>query len=137
MSVETELRDLLSANGFTMKKTKMDAVWTMEHPGYKTVNFLKNGLISFNYLGRHMRDLARKRYGSLLGFTRDERERMYREQLATLPFFGRIEPTLKFTIRMKNEHSDYMRFSENVGMDVFRQVVKFIVSDAGGVYTDR
>jgi hypothetical protein len=134
MSVETALKELLLANGYNHKKTKIRSTWTLEHLQYMTVNFHDNGTISFNYLGKYMREAVKKNLGSILDLTPEEKKQLYTKELAKLSFFTAIAPSVKFSLRAKG--GDYMNFSEKVGMDVLREVVRYIVTDAGGKYVD-
>jgi hypothetical protein len=99
-----------------------------------TVNFHDNGTISFNYLGKYMREAVKKNLGSILDLTPEEKKQLYTKELAKLSFFTAIAPSVKFSLRAKG--GDYMNFSEKVGMDVLREVVRYIVTDAGGKYVD-
>jgi predicted RNA binding protein YcfA (HicA-like mRNA interferase family) len=135
MSVEKEFKDLLLANGYFHRKTKIGSAWTLEHKQYMIINFHNNGTISFNYLGKYMRDAVKKQRGTILDLRKQDKERLYTNELSKLPFFKAIEHSIKFSLRAKG--GDYMNFSEKVGMNVLREVVKYIVTDAGGKFVEK
>lgn len=135
MTIESELKELLYNNSFFVKKTKIGSVWTYEHKLYMTVNYHNSGTVSFNYLGKYMRDNVKKERGTILDLTPSDKKYLYRKELSRLPFYKDIEHNLKFSLRAKG--GDYVSISEKVRMNVFKEIVKFIITDSGGKFTDQ
>lgn len=134
MSTEITLENLLSANGFYKKKTKIGSAWTYEHAVYMTVNYHNNNTICFNYLGKHMRDKVKKDRSTILDLSPIEKESLYRKALSSLPFHKKIENYISFSLRAKG--GDYLIISHNVGINALKEIVKFIVTESGGNYTE-
>ena len=133
MSVEIELKKLLLDNGFVTKKTKKGSEWTLTHEKYLVVNYHTGSRdISFNYLGKYMRDDVIKTHGTIIGLQPEKKERLSRKALSNLHFYEKIKDHLKFSLRSKG--GDYVSISDAAGMEVFSEVVKFIISDSGGDY---
>ena len=85
MSVEIELKKLLLDNGFVTKKTKKGSEWTLTHEKYLVVNYHTSSRdISFNYLGKYMRDDVIKTHGTIIGLQPEKKERLYRKALSNL-----------------------------------------------------
>ncbi len=132
MSIGIQLRKVLEDNGYVSKKTKIGSVWTMEHRKYMTVNYHNNGTVSFNYLGKYMRDTVKKSHGTIIGIAPVEKEQLYRKALSRLSFYDTIKDHIHFSLRAGG--GDYVLFSGEVGLDVLAEVLHFIVSDCGGSY---
>jgi predicted RNA binding protein YcfA (HicA-like mRNA interferase family) len=129
MSIENELMILLIKNGFYKKKTKIGSAWTYDHNIYRTVNYHNNDTVSFNYLGKYMRDKVKEKRGTILDLTPAEKKNLYIRELSDLPFFKKIGNLITFSLRAKG--GDYLIISHKVGMDVFQEIVKYIVEDSG------
>lgn len=125
MTIEKELKNLLIDKGFELKKTKISSVWTLDHCTYKAVTFHNNGTVSFGYLGKYMRDTVTADLGTLLNLEASDKKDLYRKMLLKLPFYKNIEKNITFSLGGKGD--DSVHISENVGMDVFNEIVKFIV----------
>lgn len=135
MIIEDELKKLLEINGFEPKKTKGGSIWTYNHEKYMVVNFHLSRTVSFNYLGKYMRDEVKKMHGSLIGLSPAKKEELYRKALSKLDFYKNInnENYISFSLRAK-EGGDYVGILDKVGMEVFEQILNFILNDSKKKY---
>jgi predicted short-subunit dehydrogenase-like oxidoreductase (DUF2520 family) len=128
MTIEKELKNLLIDKGFELKKTKKSSLWTLDHRVHSVVNFYNNGTVSFGFLEKYMRDKVAAELGTILNVKVSDKKDLYRNVLSQLPFYKSIEKNITFSSGEKG--GDSVHISENVGMDVFNEIVKFIVSDS-------
>jgi len=132
MSIEIEFRKMLEEKGFKSKKTKIGSIFTYDHPEYKPVNYHVNSrTISFNYLGKYMRDEVRETHGTLIGIEPAEKERLYRKALSKLDLFKNIEHHISFSLRASG--NDYVGISDIVGINILDDILRFITGDATSV----
>jgi|GEM_PF-6428287 len=134
MSTENKLMTLVSENGFYKKKTKKGSIWTYDHKIYRTVNYHSNDTVSFNYLGKYMRDRVKEKRGTILDLSPSEKEVLYKYELSSLPFFKKIENFITFSLRAKG--GDYLIISHKVGIDTFKEIVRYIVEESGDQFSN-
>jgi predicted RNA binding protein YcfA (HicA-like mRNA interferase family) len=134
MSIEIELKNLIEKNGFYKKKTKIGSAWTYDHKIYRTVNYHHNDTVSFNYLGKYMRDKVKEKRGTILDLSPEDKKILYRKELSNLPFFKKIENFFTFSLRARG--GDYLIISHKVGISVYREIIKFIVEESGNAFED-
>lgn len=129
MNVEIELKKLLENNGYISKKTKDGSLWTL-HTGQRgsVVNFHNDGTVAFNFLSKHVRNAMKEREHNVANLKFDEQIIFFHNILSELPFYGKIKNYIPRPKLSQKNGIEYFSISSKVGMDVFREIVNFIVS---------
>lgn len=130
MSVEIELEKLLKNNGYISKKTKGGSIWTL-YTGQRgsEVNYHDNDTVAFNYLSKHMRDMMKEHNNNIIGLKFDEQMTLFHNVLSSFPFYNKIKNHIPRPKWSSAQGIEYFSISSKVGMDVFREIASFIVSD--------
>ena len=138
MSIESELQKFLKKKGYEQKTKKDGSVWTKKgsswtwwkgHRGSE-VNYHHNNTIAFNYLSGIMRDTLKQR-GNSKKIIRSEQDIQFQNFLSTLPFYRKIKDNIPPPKWSEKNGIEYFSISSEVGVDVFEEIVEFIVSDGG------
>jgi len=93
------------------------------------VNFHENDTVAFNYLSKHMRDMMTEHNNNIIGLKRNEQMILFDNVLSSFPFYNMIKNHIPHPKWSSAKGIEYFSISSKVGMDVFREIVSFIVSD--------
>lgn len=129
MNVEIELKKLLENNGYISKKTKGGSIWTL-HTGQRgsVVNFHNDGTVAFNFLSKHVRNAMKERERNVANLKFDEQITLFYNVISELPFYEKIKNHIPRPKLSQKNGIEYFSISSKVGIDVFREIVSFIVS---------
>ena len=132
MGVEVDLKKMLESNGYVSKKTKSGSVWTL-HTGQRgsVVNFHNDGTVAFNYLSKHVRNVMEEQNHNVKNMKFDEQMTLFCNVISGLPFYNKIKNHIPRPKLSQKNGIEYFSISSKVGMDVFREIVSFIVSGEG------
>lgn len=143
MGIGEALKKMLEAAGYKDKgkEPAKHSLWTLDHKQYMIVNYHKSNneelennrrarTVSFNYLGKYMRDEAFKINKHIMSFPNEEQKRIYRKVLSQLEFFDKIGGNFRINNSRKNG-THYIHIAEDVGLDIFAQILEFIIEDSG------
>jgi hypothetical protein len=136
MGVEIQLKKLLQENGYIPKTrkdgstwTKGGSVWTLWRGQRGTeVNYHDKDTVSFNYLSTYMRETF-KQHGDFSNLNHSEQDKVFDEFLSKLPFYDKIKNHIPHKKRSQNKGIEYFSISSQAGMNVFKEIVDFIVSE--------
>lgn len=127
MSIEFSLKEMLELNGFKRKTTNTSFIFTYDHHLYGIVNY-HNGYVWFNNLSKYMRNEVKKTYGKHMSLPQEDRKKFYINALSKLNFYKYIKDNIKIDPKKINGGTDYVGISENVGIEILGEIVKFIIN---------